>query len=313
VLLTHTLVIRGKHAGGKQARSRKPKSRIAFCPTLPLYNLFVLSLSQNFAPTPKTLIGASALLIFVAAIFGALNVAKVKTLRSAVTNTATTRAIAEQDRARKEKELKAREAAIAAEQAKLAQLAERKDNTGAAEGQLAQIRNEKRQLEAKLQDKEAEILALQKQIEEKQPASVNPGAPSVVELQAQLDDARQQLDSGEREKSLLSEKLQSVRERSSQLEDEKKRRAVARGKVGVRGTILAVNQAYNFVVLNLGGRNGVEPHSEMLIVRDGSFIGKIRISSVEPASAIGDIITSTLARGVQVQPGDTVIYAGTNS
>jgi len=178
---------------------------------------------------------------------------------------------------------------------------------------LTQILKEKRQLEAKLQDKEAEILALQKQIEEKQPTSANPGAPSVVELQAQLDDARQQLDSGEREKSLLSEKLQSVRERSSQLEDEKKRRAVARGKVGVRGTILAVNQAYNFVVLNLGGRNGVEPHSEMLIVRDGSFIGKIRISSVEPASAIGDIITSTLARGVQVQPGDTVIYAGTNS
>ena len=104
-----------------------------------------------------------------------------------------------------------------------------------------------------------------------------------------------------------------MKERSSQLEDEKKRRSVARGKVGVRGTVLAVNQAYNFVVLNLGGRNGVEPHSEMLVVRDGTFIGKIRISSVEPATAIGDIITSTLARGVQVQPGDIVIYAGTNS
>ena len=81
----------------------------------------------------------------------------------------------------------------------------------------------------------------------------------------------------------------------------------------MRGTVLVVNQAYNFVVLNLGGRNGVEPHSEMLIIRDGTFIGKIRISSVEPATAIGDIITSTLARGVQVQPGDIVIYAGTNS
>jgi hypothetical protein len=46
---------------------------------------------------------------------------------------------------------------------------------------------------------------------------------------------------------------------------------------------------------------------------DGTFIGKIRISSVEPATAIGDIITSTLARGVQVQPGDIVIYAGSNS
>jgi hypothetical protein len=134
-----------------------------------------------------------------------------------------------------------------------------------------------------------------------------------VELQAQLDDARRQLDSAEREKALLSDKLQSLRARSSQLEEEKKRRAVAGGKVGVRGTVLAVNQAYNFVVLNLGARQGVEPNSEMLVLRDGSFIGKIRISSVEPATAIGDIVTSTLARGVQVQPGDIVIYAGTSS
>jgi cell shape-determining protein MreC len=88
---------------------------------------------------------------------------------------------------------------------------------------------------------------------------------------------------------------------------------VAGGNPGIRGTVLAVNQAYNFVVLNLGGRQGVEPNSEMLVLRGGVFIGKIRISSVEPATAIGDIITSSLARGVQVQPGDTVVYAGTNS
>jgi len=270
----------------------------------------VLSLPENFAPTPKTLIGMSVLLLFAAAIFGGLDVAKVKTLRSAAAEAITARDTAERSRVQHEKELKARESAIAAQQAKLV---EREATAGPAEGQLTQVLDEKKRLEAKLQDKEAEILTLQKQIEEKQPASVNPGAPSSVELQAQLDDARQQLETAEREKSLLSEKVQAVKERSVQLEDEKKRRAVAHGKIGVRGTVLAVNQAYNFVVLNLGGRNGVEPHSEMLIVRDGTFIGKIRISSVEPATAIGDIITSTLARGVQVQPGDIVIYAGTNS
>jgi hypothetical protein len=51
----------------------------------------------------------------------------------------------------------------------------------------------------------------------------------------------------------------------------------------------------------------------MLVLREGTLIGKIRISSVEPATAIGDIISGSLARGVQVQPGDTVIYAGTSS
>jgi hypothetical protein len=66
-------------------------------------------------------------------------------------------------------------------------------------------------------------------------------------------------------------------------------------------------------VLALPENLSATPRTEMLIVRDGTFIGKIRISSVEPATAIGDIITSTLARGVQVQPGDIVIYAGSNS
>jgi hypothetical protein len=77
--------------------------------------------------------------------------------------------------------------------------------------------------------------------------------------------------------------------------------------------VLAVNQAYNFVVLNLGGRNGLEPNAEMLVFRDGAVIGKIRVSTVEPSTAIGDIMTGSLARGVQVQPGDVVVYAGTNS
>ncbi len=270
----------------------------------------MLSISGPFAPTPKTLISSSVLLVAVAAVFAALNVSKVKTLRSTAAEAVTARQTFEQARDKKESELKAREAAIAAQQAKLA---EPDGKTVASEEQLAQILNEKKQLENKLQDKEAQVAALQKQIDEKQPGSPNPGAASPVELQAQLDDARQQLESAEREKNLLADKMQTVREHSSQLEDEKKRRAIVRSKVGVHGTVLAVNQAYNFVVLNLGGRNGVEAHSEMLIVRDGTFIGKIRISSVEPATAIGDIITSTLARGVQVQPGDIVIYAGSNS
>jgi hypothetical protein len=277
---------------------------------LQLKNALVLFPSQNCASTPKVLIGASVLMLFAAAILGMLNVTKVKTLRSKAAAAATARDSAERSRVQGEKELKLRESMIAAEQTKLAR---REEKAKAAEDRLAQISAEKTELEVRLHDQETEILALQQQVEEKQPASANPGTPSVTELQAQLDDARQQLELAEREKSLLSEKAQAATERSSQQEEEKKRRALVHRKVGVQGKVLAVNQAYNFVVLNLGGRNGVEPHSEMLIVRDGTFIGKIRISSVEPATAIGDIITSTLARGVQVQPGDIVIYAGSNS
>jgi hypothetical protein len=261
-------------------------------------------------PTPKMLISVSVAFLFLAAIFGALNSTKIRQLHSAVTQATTDRDNAERRRVLQEKELKAREAAVSSENS---QSGERENKAAGLEAQLAQITTEKTQLQTQLQDKESELITLQKQLEQKQPSSVNPGAASQVELQAQLDDSRQQLDAAEREKTLMSDKLQNLQERSSQLENEKKRRTVAKEKVGVRGTVLAVNRAYNFVVLNLGGRQGVEPHTEMLVLRDGAFIGKIRISSVEPATAIGDIIIGTLARGVQVQPGDIVIYAGTNS
>src|SRR5438128_12140665 len=71
----------------------------------------------------------------------------------------------------------------------------------------------------------------------------------------------------------------------------------------VRGTVLAVNQAYNFVVLNLGDRQGLEPNAEMLVLRDTTIIGKIRSASVEPATSMGDNLGNSVARVVQAETG----------
>lgn len=180
-----------------------------------------------------------------------------------------------------------------------------------AESDLIKSQTEKASLQSKLQARESEIAELKKRVEQAGPNSTSIGSPSTAELQAQLDETRKQLESAENEKALLSEKARGGQERLPSIQM-RKQRSVAIGRPGLRGTVLAVNQAYNFVVLNLGGRQGVEANSEMLVVRNGTLIGKIRVSSVEPATAIGDIISSTLTRGVQVQPGDNVIYAGTN-
>jgi predicted RNase H-like nuclease (RuvC/YqgF family) len=258
---------------------------------------------------PKSVIVLSIGLLALATIFGALNTSKVKSLRATVPDANAARAAA--DRSRLDAQ-KARESAMAQVKAKAA---ENESKIAKAEVELVQLQTEKADLQTKFQANQAEIASLQKKLEETgAKPSENPGAASPAELQAQLDDARRQLESAERENAFLSDKIRGTQERSGQLEGEKKRRReVGVAKPGVRGTVLAVNQAYNFVVLNLGGRQGVEPNAEMLVLRDGTIIGKIRISSVEPSTAIGDIITSSLERGVQVQPGDIVIYAGTNS
>ena len=279
-----------------------------------LYAVVISAFSLSRVPiTSKQLILASVALLGLSAVFALLNLQKTRGLRTEIVQSESARQAADQQRISREKQLKDREAAVAAEKAKFGDTQSKVANT---EAELAKVQAEKNDLQGKLRANETEIAELRKRVENTDTKAAPGASPagSTTELQAELEDAKKQLDAAEREKALLSDKMKVTQEKSTQLETERKHRpAPASSSPGIRGTVLAVNQAYNFVVLSLGARQGVEANSEMLVLRGGSFIGKIRISSVEPATAIGDIITSTLARGVQVQPGDTVVYAGNNS
>jgi hypothetical protein len=266
---------------------------------------------------PKSVAGLAILLLVVSAVFGFLNGQKIKALRAGVANAQAARDAAEH---RVREKLNIPASGTVLEQGKLA---EAENRAAKAEAELAQLQKEKADLQAKLDANQKDSASVQKSAEETQSnpnalaiESPSAAASPAADLQSQLDDLRRQLDSAEKEKAFLSEKLQDMQGRPDQPKEGKKRREavreVAPRRTGLRGTILAVNQAYNFVVLNLGARHGVESNAEMLVLRDGTLIGKIRISSVEPATAIGDIITNSLARGAQMQPGDNVIYAGTS-
>lgn len=258
---------------------------------------------------PRILIGVSILLMSLSLIFGFLNTAKIKSLRNELATNISTRDNSERARTASEKKLKARESVLADEQSKMT-AAEAK--VSSAEANLTRAQNEKAALEAKVRANEGQLADLQQKVAN---ATVGgaPGAPEAAspnEMKALLDDTRQQLEAAEQEKSILADKIKAAQDRVTAMEEEKKRHQSGINAPGVHGTVLAANQAYNFVVLNMGERQGVVPNSEMLVMRQGELIGKIRISSVEPATSIGDIITNSLTRGVQVQPGDTAIYAG---
>lgn len=80
-------------------------------------------------------------------------------------------------------------------------------------------------------------------------------------------------------------------------------------RTGLEGRVLAVNTAWNFVVLSLGDRNGIVNNAEMLVKRGTQLIGKVKITSVEPSSSIADIVSNS-SGNVTIQPGDNVIYKG---
>jgi hypothetical protein len=277
-----------------------------------------------FALTPKSISGLATVFLVLAALFGFLNSQKLKTLHASFAS-----AQANSKASPTHSQAPAKSDAQIAGAKQHGKAAEGEDRIAKAEAALAQAEKEKTDLQAKLDASQQEIAALRErpiQATDSPPAvTVTPAENTQsADLQSQVDELRHQLDSAEKEKALLAEKIEDAQQHTTQakepIKETKKKRDTAptqresinSHRPGVHGTVLAYNQAYNFVVLNLGARNGVEPNSEMLVLRDGTLIGKIRISSVEPATAIGDIITNSLARGVQVQPGDNVIYAGTS-
>jgi Signal transduction histidine kinase regulating C4-dicarboxylate transport system len=271
--------------------------------------------SAASSSTPKSVAGLAILLLVLAAFFGFLNTQKVKALRLTVATAQAARDAAER---RIHEKPNTSAGGTREEQSKVA---EAENRAAKAQAELAQTQKEKADLQAKVDQNQKEIPSLQMRGDKAEnPNASTADSPAATapatDLQSQLDDLRNQLDSAEKEKAFFPKNSRTCR--SAQISRSKKKNGgkpsarLAHARTGLRGTVLAVNQAYNFVVLNLGARHGVESNAEMLVLRDGALIGKIRISSVEPATAIGDIMTNSLARGAQMQPGDNVIYAGTS-
>lgn len=166
-------------------------------------------------------------------------------------------------------------------------------------------------LTKQISDKESEISKLTADVQAKDAEiqTLSAGTTATASGPSAEDQAKMQ------EQETLIAKLQADLDSSrSQLEVLRKKEAdrmALKMRNGLEGRILAVNQAWNFVVMNLGDRNGVVGNAEMLVKRGSQLIGKVRVTSVEPSTSIADIVSNSVPRGVTIQPGDNVIYQAT--
>ncbi|MFZ4682066.1 MAG: hypothetical protein ACOYMS_06170 [Terrimicrobiaceae bacterium] len=106
----------------------------------------------------------------------------------------------------------------------------------------------------------------------------------------------------------LQSDLDSARGQVEVFQKERQDRAMKVAKKGLEGRILAVNPAWNFVVLNLGDKNGVVNNTELLVKRGTQLLGKVRVTSVEPSTSIADIVANSVPQGTTISPGDNVIF-----
>lgn len=78
----------------------------------------------------------------------------------------------------------------------------------------------------------------------------------------------------------------------------------------LEGKVLAVNATWSFVVISLGEQNGITANREFSIKHGDQIIAKVKVTSVEPSTAVADIIPNSVASKTPVQIGDLVTETG---
>jgi chromosome segregation ATPase len=111
------------------------------------------------------------------------------------------------------------------------------------------------------------------------------------------------------EKKVLNEQLKKLELKGKELEQALLMRQRGQMPAGLTGHVLAVNDEYNFVVLDIGINDRVVENAEMIVYRDGNLVGKIRITSVEPSISIADVLTDPSWKKGSIEEGDLVVEA----
>lgn len=85
-----------------------------------------------------------------------------------------------------------------------------------------------------------------------------------------------------------------------------KRAANIRGNAS-RGRITAVNHDWGFVTVEVPGSMKIAPSTKLMVMRGGSYIGNLKINSIEGRRVVADIDYRSMKSGMVVQSGDFVI------
>lgn len=182
-----------------------------------------------------------------------------------------------------------------------AQAASAKADLDKATAQVTELTTGKTALDTQITDLTAKAAQLQTELDAAKANPVAPVAETNNEDKAKLAEQETLI-------TKLTSDLDSSRAQLETYVKEKQMRAQGLMKPGLEGRILAVNPAWNFVVLNLGDKNGVLNNAEMLVKRGTQLIGKVRITSVEPSTSIADIVANSVPEGTSISPGDNVIF-----
>jgi hypothetical protein len=123
------------------------------------------------------------------------------------------------------------------------------------------------------------------------------------ELIAEAKKAQDDLTAAQSEQKILQDQLQASQAQIADLNDALNRSKT--GKMpGISGKVTFVDHAWNFVIMDVGLASGVVPNGELIVYRGRTFLGKVKVTKVDPNDAVAEILPD--AKG-DIQVGDSVL------
>jgi len=185
-----------------------------------------------------------------------------------------------------------------------AQLASAQSDLEAAKKQVTDLTTEKTNLSGQVTQLTADKEDLQKKYDDLSKTQPGPATGGdTAQLQAQVQELQTM-------NAQLQKTADAAQAEAADLKKKDQDRLAHSLRKGVEGRVLAVNPAWNFVILSLGDKSGLSSNTELLVKRGTQLVGKVRVTSVDPSTSVADIVSNNATQGATISPGDHVIYQG---
>lgn len=127
----------------------------------------------------------------------------------------------------------------------------------------------------------------------------------VAQLKADLKKLTEDRDALATQEKIFTRNIEDLKNRLARYEGDKEKPVEM---PGLKGSIVAVDPQWNFVVLNVGEEQGAKPRGIVMVRRGDKLIGKARIVSVDKTRSFANLLPGWKQGDVGVEVGDSVLY-----
>lgn len=141
----------------------------------------------------------------------------------------------------------------------------------------------------------------QRDLAQWQALGVTPDQVKTIQVAAKK--AAEERDAVEEEKKIL---IRNNRQLAGELSRYKGDAAKVELPAGLKGQIIAVDNKWEFVVLDIGSNQGVMEYGELMVNRNGKLVAKVQVTNVQANRSVANVMSDW--KQADVQEGDQVLY-----